>query len=224
MAKLIIRFINGIGEVINNDPDCKGLLKVIFLPDYNVKLGEKVYPAADLSEQISTAGLEASGTGNMKFSMNGALTIGTLDGANVEIRQQVGGDNFFLFGKTVEEIRQLRGQYRPWEWLERLPALQEAFALIEQGHFSGGERDLFRPLIDKLRGEDPFFVLADFDDYMQAQSRVDDVWLDRRRWTTMSLLNSARSGFFSSDRAIRDYASSIWKVDPITPSITRGNA
>ena len=224
MAKLIIRFINGIGEVINNDPDCKGLLKVIFLPDYNVKLGERVYPAADLSEQISTAGLEASGTGNMKFSMNGALTIGTLDGANVEIRQQVGADNFFLFGKTVEEIRQLRGQYRPWEWLERLPALQEAFALIEQGHFSGGERDLFRPLIDKLRGEDPFFVLADFDDYMQAQSRVDDVWLDRRRWTTMSLLNSARSGFFSSDRAIRDYASSIWKVDPITPSITRSNA
>jgi starch phosphorylase len=224
MAKLIIRFISGIAAVINNDPDCKGLLKVVFLPDYNVKLGEKVYPAADLSEQISTAGLEASGTGNMKFSMNGALTIGTLDGANVEIRQQVGADNFFLFGKTVEEIRQLRDHYRPWEWLERLPALQEAFALIEQGHFSGGERDLFRPLIDKLRGQDPFFVLADFDDYMQAQSRVDDVWLDRRRWTTMSLLNSARSGFFSSDRSIRDYASSIWKVDPITSSITGGNA
>jgi starch phosphorylase len=187
------------------------------LPDYNVKLGEKVYPAADLSEQISTAGLEASGTGNMKFSMNGALTIGTLDGANVEIRQQVGGDNFFLFGKTVEEIRQLRGHYRPWEWLERLPALQEAFALIEQGYFSGGDRDLFRPLLDQLRGQDPFFVLADFDDYVQAQSRVDAVWLDRRRWTTMSLLNTARSGFFSSDRAIRDYANSIWKVHPLTP-------
>jgi len=222
MAKLIIRFINGIGEVINNDPDCKGLLKVIFLPDYNVKLGERVYPAADLSEQISTAGLEASGTGNMKFSMNGALTIGTLDGANVEIRQQVGADNFFLFGKTVEEIRQLRGHYRPWEWLERLPALQEAFALIEQGYFSGGDRDLFRPLLDKLRGHDPFFVLADFDDYVQAQSRVDAVWLDRRRWTTMSLLNTARSGFFSSDRAIRDYANSIWKVHPLTPSLTSG--
>jgi starch phosphorylase len=224
MAKLIIRFINGIAAVINNDPDCKGLLKVVFLPDYNVKLGEKVYPAADLSEQISTAGLEASGTGNMKFTMNGALTIGTLDGANVEIRQQVGADNFFLFGKTVEEIRQLRGHYRPWEWLERLPALQEAFALIERGHFSCGERDLFRPLLDQLRGQDPFFVLADFDDYDQAQSRVDDVWLDRRRWTTMSLLNTARSGFFSSDRSIRDYASSIWNVHPITSSITSGNA
>jgi starch phosphorylase len=223
IAKLIIRFINGIAEVINNDQDCRGLLKVVFLPDYNVKLGEKVYPAADLSEQISTAGLEASGTGNMKFSMNGALTIGTLDGANVEIRQQVGADNFFLFGKTVEEIRQLRGHYRPWEWLERLPHLQEAFALIERGHFSGGERDLFRPLLDQLRGQDPFFVLADFDDYDHAQSRVDEVWLDRRRWTTMSLLNTAHSGYFSSDRSIRDYATTIWKVKPMTVSMTSGN-
>jgi len=224
MAKLIIRFINGIAEVINNDPDTKGLLRVIFLPDYNVKLGEQVYPAADLSEQISTAGLEASGTGNMKFTMNGALTIGTLDGANVEIRQQVGADNFFLFGQTSEEIRHLRAQYRPWEWLERLPALQEAFALIERGHFSGGERDLFRPLLDQLRGQDPFFVLADFDAYLQAQSRVDEVWIDRRRWTTMSLLNTARSGYFSSDRSIRDYATSIWKVDPLTVSMTSDNA
>jgi starch phosphorylase len=223
IAKLIIRFINGIAEVINNDQDCRGLLKVVFLPDYNVKLGEKVYPAADLSEQISTAGLEASGTGNMKFSMNGALTIGTLDGANVEIRQQVGADNFFLFGKTVEEIRQLRGRYRPWEWLERLPHLQEAFALIERGHFSCGERDLFRPLLDQLRGQDPFFVLADFDDYDHAQSRVDEVWLDRRRWTTMSLLNTAHSGYFSSDRSIRDYATTIWKVKPMTVSMTSGN-
>jgi len=224
MAKLIIRFINGIAEVINNDPDCKGLLKVIFLPDYNVKLGEKVYPAADLSEQISTAGLEASGTGNMKFTMNGALTIGTLDGANVEIRQQVGADNFFLFGKTTVEIGQLRGHYHPWEWLERLPVLQEAFALIEQGHFSDGDRDLFRPLLDQLRGRDPFFVLADFDDYLQAQSRVDEVWLDRRRWTTMSLLNTARSGYFSSDRSIRDYATSIWKVNPLTNPMISGTA
>ena len=223
-AKLIIRFINGIAEVINSDPDAKGLMKVIFLPDYNVKLGEKVYPAADLSEQISTAGLEASGTGNMKCTMNGALTIGTLDGANVEIRQQVGADNFFLFGRTSEEIHHLRGQYRPWEWLERLPALQEALALIEQGHFSGGDRDLFRPLMDQLRGQDLFFVLADFDDYLRAQSQVDQVWLDRRRWTTMSLLNTARSGHFSSDRAIREYATSIWKVDPLTFSMTSGTA
>jgi starch phosphorylase len=222
MAKLIIRFVNGIAEVVNNDQDCQGLLKVVFLPDYNVKLGEKVYPAADLSEQISTAGLEASGTGNMKFTMNGALTIGTLDGANVEIRQQVGADNFFLFGQTVEEIRHLRGHYRPWEWLERLPDLQEAFALIERGHFSGGDRDLFRPLLDQLRGHDPFFVLADFDEYDQAQGRVDEVWLDHRRWTTMSLLNTARSGYFSSDRSIRDYATSVWKVDPLKFSIASG--
>ncbi len=223
MAKLIIRFINGIADVINNDSDINGLLKVIFLPDYNVKLGEQVYPAADLSEQVSTAGLEASGTGNMKFTMNGALTIGTLDGANVEIRQQVGADNFFLFGKSSDEIRQLRGHYRPWEWLECLPALQEAFALVERGHFSAGDRDLFRPLLNQLHGQDPFFVLADFDDYLQAQRRVDDVWLDRRRWTTMSLLNTARSGYFSSDRSIRDYATTIWKVQPRAVSLTSGN-
>jgi glycogen phosphorylase len=214
MAKLIIRFINGIADVVNADPDMDGRLRVIFLADYNVKLGERVYPAADLSEQISTAGLEASGTGNMKFMMNGALTIGTLDGANVEIREQVGADNFFLFGRTTEEIAQLRGHYRPWEWLGGDPLLAEVFELIERGHFSQGDTDRFRPLTDQLRGADPFFVLADFEAYLQAQASVSATWADRSRWNQMALLNTARSGFFSSDRAIKEYAERIWDVTP----------
>jgi glycogen phosphorylase len=214
MAKLIIRFINGIADVVNADPDMDGRLRVIFLADYNVKLGERVYPAADLSEQISTAGLEASGTGNMKFMMNGALTIGTLDGANVEIREQVGADNFFLFGRTTEEIGQLRGHYRPWEWLGGDPLLAEVFELIGRGHFSQGDSDRFRPLTDQLRGADPFFVLADFSDYLRSQDAINATWADRSRWNQMALLNTARSGFFSSDRAIGEYAERIWDVTP----------
>ncbi len=214
MAKLIIRFINGIADVVNADPDMDGRLRVIFLADYNVKLGERVYPAADLSEQISTAGLEASGTGNMKFMMNGAITIGTLDGANVEIREQVGADNFFLFGRTSDEIAQLRGHYRPWEWIAADPLLSEVFNLIGQGHFSQGDTDLFRPLTDQLRREDPFFVLADFSDYLRAQAAIGATWADRRRWNLMALLNTARSGYFSSDRAIKEYAERIWDVTP----------
>jgi starch phosphorylase len=215
MAKLIIRFINGIAEVINSDPDVNGLLKVAFLEDYNVKLGEKVYPAADLSEQISTAGLEASGTGNMKFTMNGALTIGTLDGANVEIRERVGADNFFLFGKTTTEIAELRGRYQPWEVLNTLPLLQEAFTLIGKGFFSRGDGDLFQPLLHNLGASDPFFVLADFKDYLRCQTSLGRTWADRPRWNQMALLNTARSGFFSSDRSIRTYAETIWNVKPL---------
>jgi len=221
MAKLIIRFINGIAETINADPDMDGRLRVVFLADYNVKLGEKVYPAADLSEQISTAGKEASGTGNMKFAMNGALTIGTLDGANVEIREQVGADNFFLFGKTTEEIAALhQGGYRPWELIATLPELAEVLRMIEQGHFSNGDSELFRPLLQNLTGNDPFFVLADFADYLRAQDAVSEAWGDRRRWNRMSLLNSARTGFFSSDRAIRDYAERIWQAAPFPVTIS----
>ncbi|MCP9901688.1 glycogen/starch/alpha-glucan phosphorylase [Cyanobium sp. Cruz CV13-4-11] len=220
MAKLIIRFINGIADVVNADPDMDGRLRVIFLADYNVKLGERVYPAADLSEQISTAGLEASGTGNMKFMMNGALTIGTLDGANVEIREQVGADNFFLFGRTTEEIGQLRGHYRPWEWLGGDPLLAEVFELIDRGHFSQGDSDRFRPLTDQLRGGDPFFVLADFSDYLRAQDAINATWADRNRWNLMALLNTARSGFFSSDRAIGEYAERIWDVTPSPVAMT----
>jgi starch phosphorylase len=221
MAKLIIRFINGIADTINSDPDMDGKLRVVFLPDYNVKLGEKVYPASDLSEQISTAGKEASGTGNMKFAMNGALTIGTLDGANVEIREQVGADNFFLFGHTADGIAALHRQgYRPWELIASMPELAEVLRLIEQGHFSNGDGDLFRPLLENLTGRDPFCVLADFDAYMAAQSEVDGAWADRRRWNRTSLLNSARTGYFSSDRSIREYAAQIWKAEPFPVTIT----
>jgi starch phosphorylase len=221
MAKLIIRFINGIADTINADPDMDGRLRVIFLADYNVKLGERVYPASDLSEQISTAGKEASGTGNMKFAMNGALTVGTLDGANVEIREQVGAENFFLFGKTAEEISALqRVGYRPWELIGSMPELADVLRLIEQGHFSNGDSELFRPLLQNLTGRDPFFVLADFDDYLRAQGEVDQAWGDRQRWNRMSLLNAARTGFFSSDRSIREYAQRIWKAEPYPVTIT----
>jgi starch phosphorylase len=221
MAKLIIRFINGIADTINADPDMDGRLRVIFLADYNVKLGERVYPASDLSEQISTAGKEASGTGNMKFAMNGALTVGTLDGANVEIREQVGAENFFLFGKTAEEISALqRLGYRPWELIGSMPELADVLRLIEQGHFSNGDSELFRPLLQNLTGRDPFFVLADFDDYLRAQGEVDQAWGDRQRWNRMSLLNAARTGFFSSDRSIREYAERIWKAEPYPVTIT----
>jgi starch phosphorylase len=221
MAKLIIRFINGVADMVNADPDTEGLLKVVFLADYNVKLGERVYPAADLSEQISTAGMEASGTGNMKFAMNGALTIGTLDGANVEIREQVGADNFFLFGKTTAEIAALQEEgYRPWELIHTLEAMPEVLRLIEQGHFSNGDGEMFRPLLQNLTGDDRFFVLADFADYLRAQAEVGLAWSDRSRWNRMSLLNTARTGFFSSDRSIRDYASRIWKAEPFPVTIT----
>ena len=221
MAKLIIRFINGIAETVNSDPDMDGRLRVVFLPDYNVKLGERVYPASDLSEQISTAGKEASGTGNMKFAMNGALTIGTLDGANVEIREQVGADNFFLFGKTTPEIETLRKSgYRPWELLEELPELQEVLHLVEQGHFSNGDTELFRPLVDNLRGQDPFFVFADFAAYLDAQDEVSSAWGNRQHWNRMSLLNSARMGYFSSDRSVREYCDGIWKASAVPVKVT----
>jgi starch phosphorylase len=221
MAKLIIRFLNGIADTVNADPDMDGRLRVIFLADYNVKLGERVYPASDLSEQISTAGLEASGTGNMKFAMNGALTIGTLDGANVEIREQVGEENFFLFGRTTDGIEDLRREgYCPWEWINGMPELAEALRLIEQGHFSNGDTELFKPLLENLTGRDPFYVLADFTDYLRAQDAVSAAWADREHWNRMSLLNTARTGFFSSDRSIREYAERIWKVKPFPITIS----
>ncbi|KZR63839.1 MULTISPECIES: glycogen/starch/alpha-glucan phosphorylase [Prochlorococcus] len=221
MAKLIIRFINGIAETINADPDMEGRLRVVFLPDYNVKLAEQIYPASDLSEQVSTAGKEASGTGNMKFAMNGALTIGTLDGANVEIRERVGPENFFLFGKTETEIMALQTKgYRPRQIVETLPELAEALRLIGLGHFSNGDGELFRPLLDNLTGFDPFFVLADFADYLRAQDEVNQAWTNRKQWNRMSLLNTARTGFFSSDRSIQDYCQTIWKAEPFPVEIT----
>ena len=211
MAKLIVQFICHIADVINNDPDMDGKLRVVFLPNYSVKLGEMVYPAADLSEQISTAGKEASGTGNMKFQMNGALTIGTLDGANVEIRERVGEENFFLFGKTESEIAELwQNGYHPRNHMN--PEVWEAINLIRGGHFSHGDKDMFRPLIDNLLNHDPFCVMVDFSDYLDAQDRVSNAWKDWKNWQRMSLINVARSGFFSSDRSIRDYCKSIWGI------------
>ena len=211
MAKHIIHFINSIAEVVNNDPDMDGKLRVVFLPNYSVKLGEKVYPAADLSEQISTAGKEASGTGNMKFQMNGALTIGTLDGANVEIRDLVGGENFFLFGHDEKGIADLwQNGYNPQSYIST--ELWETINLINGGHFSEGNQDTFKPLMDSLLNHDPFCVCADFSDYCDAQDRVSSAWTDRDRWNRMSLVNIARSGFFSSDRSIRDYCANIWGI------------
>ena len=211
MAKLIIQFICHIAEVVNNDPDMDGKLRVLFLPNYSVKLGELVYPAADLSEQISTAGKEASGTGNMKFQMNGALTIGTLDGANVEIRELVGEENFFLFGHDEKGIADLwQNGYNPQSHMS--PELWETINLIKGGHFSQGDKELFRPLLDNLLNHDPFCVMADFSDYCDAQDRVSSAWTDRDRWNRMSLINTARSGFFSSDRSIREYCKNIWGI------------
>ncbi len=211
MAKKIIEFICNVAEVVNTDPDMDGKLRVVFLPNYSVKLGEKVYPAADLSEQISTAGKEASGTGNMKFQMNGALTIGTLDGANVEIRDLVGEDNFFLFGNDEKGIADLwNNGYDPKSYMSA--ELWETINLIKGGHFSNGDKDMFIPLLDNLLNHDPFCVFADFSDYCDAQDRVSSAWKEWKNWQRMSLINVARSGFFSSDRSIKDYCAKIWSM------------
>ena len=215
MAKLIIKAINAVAEVVNNDPHVNGTLRIAFMPNFNVQNGQRLYPAADLSEQISLAGKEASGTGNMKFAMNGALTIGTLDGANVEIRTAVGEDNFFLFGMTAEDVarRQAAG-YRPWEVHERDAELRSVIDLLNSGVFSHGDTTLFRPLTDNLIHQDPFMVLADYRAYCECQEQVARAWIDRPRWERMSILNTARMAPFSSDRAIREYAEKIWKVAP----------
>jgi starch phosphorylase len=213
MAKLIIKLINSVAEVVNNDPDLKDRLKVVFFPDFNVKNGQLVYPAADLSEQISTAGKEASGTGNMKFAMNGALTIGTLDGANVEIREEVGPENFFLFGLTAEEVADLRARgYNPLRYYENDKELQEVIDLIGSGFLSHGDHQLFQPLVASLLYRDEFLLLADYRVYMDKQDEVGHIFRDEKRWTRMSILNAARMGKFSSDRAIREYCQHIWKV------------
>jgi starch phosphorylase len=215
MAKLIIKLINDVAETVNHDPRVRGLLKVVFLPNFNVSSGQRVYPAADVSEQISTAGKEASGTGNMKFTMNGALTVGTLDGANIEIRDAVGAENFFLFGLTVDEVQATwaRG-YSPRALHDANPRLRAAIDLIASGRF-GGDPERFRPLVDGLLHHDPYLLLADFDAYVDCQQRVDEAYRDPEHWTRMSILNTARSGSFSSDRTIREYASHIWSVEPV---------
>ena len=216
LAKLIIKLINSIGEVINHDPEVMHRLKVVFLPDYNVTFGQKVYPAADLSEQISTAGKEASGTGNMKFAMNGALTIGTLDGANIEIRDAVGHENFFLFGLTTSQVAATRAAgYNPRAIYEANPILREVIDSIEAGQFSRGDRNLFRPLIDGLLNSDPYFLFADYQSYVDCQDRVSTTFLDHEKWSKMAIYNIARMGKFSSDRAIQEYCRNIWGVSKI---------
>lgn len=217
MAKRIIKLINAVGDVVNNDPDVNNFLRVAFVPDFNVKNAELIYPAADLSEQISTAGKEASGTGNMKFTLNGALTIGTLDGANVEIREEVGSENFFLFGLTEAEVDRVKREgYRPSACIENDPQLAEVMHLIASGHFSHGDTEVFRPLLDNLCQHDPFLVLADYGDYIACRDKVAEAWKDQEQWTRMSILNTARAGKFSSDRAIREYCDDIWHVQPVT--------
>jgi glycogen phosphorylase len=216
MAKRIIKLINAVGETVNADPDVNRCIKVAFVPNFNVQNAELIYPAADLSEQISTAGKEASGTGNMKFMINGALTIGTLDGANVEMRDAVGADNFFTFGLTVQEVENLvRRGYRPMDYVERNAELRAVLGLISSGRFSRGDTAVFRPLVESLTGQDPFLVLADYTSYVDCQQRVGAAWRDIAAWTRMSILNTARSGMFSSDRAITEYCDHIWDVCPV---------
>src|SRR5271165_3088526 len=216
MAKLIIKLINSVATTIDGDHTVRDRLRVVFNPNFNVKNGQVIYPAAELSEQISTAGLEASGTGNMKFSMNGALTIGTLDGANVEIREEVGDENFFLFGLTVEQVAQLKhGGYNPRHYYECNLVLKEVIDQIAGGAFSSGDQNLFRPIVDSLLNHDDYLLLADFQSYIDCQDSVDHAYRDQEHWTRMSILNTARMGKFSSDRSIKEYARDIWHIEPL---------
>ncbi len=218
-AKLMIKLINSIGDTVNNDPDTRDKIRVAYIPDFNVKNAQLIYPAADLSEQISTAGKEASGTGNMKFMMNGALTIGTLDGANVEMREEAGAENFFLFGLTADEVHELKSRgYRPRDYIDANPELAAVLDLISTGEFSQGDSHVFAPLVSNLTDHDYFLVLADYADYIRSQDEVGATWRDVPAWTRMSILNSARSGKFSSDRAIAEYCDEIWNVGPVTIS------
>jgi starch phosphorylase len=213
MAKLIIKFINSIADVINNDKETGDNLKVIFLEDYRVTLAQKIFPASDLSEQISTAGTEASGTGCMKFMLNGALTIGTYDGANIEMCEEAGADNMFIFGLKIDEINKIRQKgYSPRDHIDRSNSLQEVLNLIQSNYFSPKEYNLFKPILDNLFYSDPFLICADFDDYCKTQSKVDDLYLKEMEWTKKSITNVAKSGKFSSDRTINEYAKDIWDI------------
>jgi len=217
VAKLIIKLITSVADRINQDPVLDGRLKVVFLPNFNVKSAQRVYPAAELSEQISTAGKEASGTGNMKFALNGALTVGTLDGANIEIRDQVGHENFFCFGLTVDQVLELKARgYRPREYYEADPELKETLDQVASGFFSPNARTLFRPLVDSLLNhDDEFMLLADYRAYVDCQEKAGQVYKKSETWTRLSILNVARIGYFSSDRSIREYCEHIWKIAPV---------
>jgi glycogen phosphorylase len=215
MAKLIIKLIHQVAEVVNGDPQIHDKMKVVFLPNYRVSMAERITPAADLSEQISLAGTEASGTGNMKMMLNGAVTIGTLDGANVEILEEVGEENIFIFGLKSEEVEQRRRGYNPWDVYNYDEEIQSAFKLIEKDFFSLLEPGIFKPIIQSLLdGGDHYMLLADMRDYIQTQERVDAAYRDAEGWDRKAILNVARAGKFSSDRAIKEYATEIWHVEP----------
>jgi starch phosphorylase len=219
MAKRIIKLVHSVAEVVNSDPDLVERLRVVFVPDYNVKNSQRIFPGAELSEQISLAGKEASGTSNMKFAMNGALSIGTLDGANIEIRDAVGPENFFLFGMTVEEVQGLLARgYQPYDYYQSDEQLHEVIDSIANGAFSNGDRELFKPIIENLLRSDPFMVLADYRSYIDSQEEVGRMWRDSERWTRASILTVARIGRFSSDRSIHEYCRDIWQVQPVTIS------
>ncbi len=212
-AKLIIKLISSVADVVNNDPRTKGKLKVIFIPNYGVSLAESIIPAADLSEQISTAGTEASGTGNMKFALNGALTIGTLDGANIEIREEVGEDNIFIFGMTAEEVEKEKENpsRSPRDIYESNDDVRQTIDSIRNGLFSNGDKELFRILVDGLLdAQDPYLLVKDFEDYVRCQEEVSRTFCDKKSWWRKSILNVARIGKFSTDRTIREYAEDIW--------------
>jgi starch phosphorylase len=215
-AKEIIKLINNVAGVVNNDPAVGDRLKLVFLPNYGVTKMMSICPAADLSEQISTAGKEASGTGNMKFMMNGAITIGTYDGANIEIMEAVGEDNFFLFGLRADEVDALRGNYDPQHFIDAEPELQAVLTLLESDHFSGMEPGLFRGIIEGLKSpHDPWVTLADFRSYVDAQQRAEAMWRDQDQWTRLSIRNCASSGEFSTDRTIQEYNDDIWRLTPM---------
>jgi starch phosphorylase len=215
-AKLIIKMVNSVAEVVNADPIVRDRLKVVFPANFNVTMGQIIYPGAELSEQISLAGKEASGTGNMKFALNGALTIGTLDGANIEIRDLVGAENFYLFGLDAQEVMDLKTRgYHPYDWYANNRTLKRAVDAIASGVFSRGDATLFRPLMDALLRHDEYLVFADFQAYLDSQDQVDHLYRDPEAWTRVSILNTARSGYFSSDRTIREYAHDIWNLKPV---------
>jgi starch phosphorylase len=216
MAKLIIKLINAVGAVVNYDPDVNGRLTVLFPPNFTVSLAEKIYPAADVSEQISMAGKEASGTGNMKFALNGALTVGTLDGANIEIRELVGPENFFLFGLNSDEVFATKANgYDPYTFYESNKELKRVIDAIGSGRFSHGDATLFKPLVDSLLYDDPYLLLADYQSYIACSEEAAAAFTDKETWTRMSLLNTARCGFFSSDRSVEQYCEDIWQVTPV---------
>ena len=216
MAKLIIKLINNMGQIINNDPRVKEMIKVVFIPDYRVSVAEMVIPAADISEQISTAGFEASGTGNMKLTLNGALTVGTLDGANIEIMREVGKENFYLFGLTADQVEQahLTHSHQPWDYYNQDERIKRIMDSLQNGFWTrNGEKDIFMPIFQDIMYKDYYMLLADFDSYCAIQDQISQDFMDKETWAKKSLLNTARSGLFSIDRTVAEYAKDIWHVE-----------